>query len=264
MKRHYVLFIIALFLSLTASDFCYAEKIYCKDGKVVYGNIIYRTKSSIWVRHASGAVGVSLDNIDRIENDDGSISRYDYKFFYNATQDYVSQKNYSEAINMCSLLLKSFPDNAQIHYLRAIISHKLGYAEQAIQDYNFLIENGLADADVFNNLGAIYADNKEYKKAAELFSMALKSDLKMTEAYNNLAEVLMQIKDYNGAIKEYNKVLKLEADNTRALYNSGIAYMKKGMYGKAREMWEKILSIKPDDADAKRALERLIARTHIQ
>ena len=174
MKKTSLLFLIISFLYLFIADFCMAEKIYCKDGKVLYGSIIYRTKGSVWLKHSSGAIGVNLDNIDRIENEDGSISRYDYRFLYNIIQDSVAKKKYSNAINICSIFLKSFPDNAQMYYLRAVISDKIGNTDQAIQDYDFLIQNKLADADVFNNLGVIYAENREYQRAKDLFDVAVK------------------------------------------------------------------------------------------
>lgn len=264
MKKPYILSFIILFLYLLAPGFCYAEKICCKDGKVFYGTIIYRTKESVWIRHSSGAIGVSLDNIDRIENEDGSISRYDYRFLYNVIQDSVAKKKYSDAIDMCNILLKSFPENVQMYYLRAVISHKTGNTEQAIQDYNFLIQNKLADADVFNNLGVIYANSKEYQRAKELFLKAIKSNGKKAEIHDNLAEALMQIRDYKTAIEEYNKVTELESGNTRAMYNSGVAYMRNRDYSKAKEQWEKILAVNPGDSDAKSALEHLNAKSDIK
>ena len=264
MKRPYILSFVILFLYSLSHGFCYAEKICCKDGKVFYGTIIYRTKESVWIRYSAGAIGVNLNNIDRIENEDGSISRYDYRFLYNAIQDSVAKKKYSDAIDMCGILLKSFPENAQMYYLRAVISHKIGNMEQAIRDYDFLIQNKLADADVFNNLGVIYANNKEYQKAKELFLKAVKSNGKKAEIHDNLAEVLMQIKDYTNAIEEYNKVTEVEPDNTMAIYNSGVAYMKNRDYAKAKEQWEKILVVNPEDRDAKSALEYLNAKSDIK
>jgi tetratricopeptide (TPR) repeat protein len=259
MKKLYIVFAGILFFCFSEASFCYADKIYCKDGKVVYGTILCCTKGSIWVKHPSGSIGVNMDNIEKIENDDGTVSKFDYRFFYEMTQNYISEKKYSDAINMCSMLLKSFPDNPQIYYLRAVVNHKIGNTDQAIQDYNFLIENNFADANVFNNLGVIYAESREYKKAGDLFLKAIKLDKKNAEMHNNLAEALMQIKDYKTAIKEYDKVIDLDVGNIRAIYNSGIAYMKNMDYDKARERWKKVIAVNPDDVEAKSAIEHLNA-----
>lgn len=259
MKKLCILSAGILFLYLAEFSFCYADKVYCKDGRVVYGTILCRTKSSVWVKHDSGAVGVSLDSVEKIENEDGSISLCDYSLFYNIIQDSIAQKKYSDAMNMCNMLLKNFPENTRIRYLRAVISHKTGNIDQAVQDYDFLIQNKLADADVFNNRGVIYAENEEYGKAKDLFLKAVKLDEKNAEIHNNLAEALMQIKDYKAAIKEYDKIMKLDAGNIAAVYNSGIAYMKDKNYEKAKERWNKIIAVNPDNADAKSAIEHLNA-----
>jgi len=259
MKKLRILSIGVLFLYLAGANFCYADKVYCKDGRVVYGTILCRTKGSVWVKHDAGAVGVSLDSIEKIENEDGSVSLYDYSFFYNIVRDSIVQKKYGDAMNMCSMLLKNFPENAKIRYLRAVISHKTGNVDQAVQDYDFLIQNKFADADVFNNRGVIYAKHEEYGKARDLFLRAAELDAKNSEIHNNLAEALMQIKDYKAAIKEYDKIMELDTGDVVATYNSGVAYMKDSNYDKAREQWNKIIAASPDNADAKRAIEHLNA-----
>jgi len=259
MKKLRILSVGVLFLYLAEFSFCYADKVYCKDGRVVYGTILCRTKGSVWVKHDSGAVGVSLDSVEKIENEDGTVSLYDYSFFYNIVRDSIAQKKYNDAMNMCNMLLKNFPENTKIRHLRAVISHKTGNIDQAAQDYDFLIQSKLADADVFNNRGVIYAESEEYGKARELFLKAAELDEKNAEIHNNLAEALMQIKDYKAAIKEYNKIMELDTGNVAAAYNSGVAYMKDNNYDKAKEQWDKIIAANPDNADAKSAIEHLNA-----
>lgn len=236
---------------------CKAEKIYCKDGKIVSGSIIYRSRNSVWIKYGPGSIGVATQSIDRIENEDGSISKYDYESACNLIQNYIKEDNYNKAIKLCSDLLGSFPDDAQLRYLRAIVSQGLGNPEDAIEDYNFLIEHGIADAEIFNNLGAIYAYDKEYKKASDSFSEAIAKDPYMLEAYYNLAQLSMQTEDYGRAIDEYRKVIHEAPEDAEALHNLGIAYMGNGDYLNAKKQWNHILTIKPDDAKAKKALEYL-------
>jgi tetratricopeptide (TPR) repeat protein len=257
MKRPFVVLILVVSILFCSFSYGKAEKIYRKDGNVIDGTIIYRTKNSIWLRHPSGAVGVNLEDIDRIEDEDGSISRYGYKSIYDIIQNSLGDKEYDRAVGACDLLLRSFPENSQLHYLRAILNQKMGNLKNAVEDYDFLIQEESANAEIFNNLGVIYAGNKEYNTAKELFLKAIGIDAVMSEAHNNLAETLMQLKDYDDAIEEYKKVLELESDNPKVLYNFGIAYMKKGDYRKAKEQWEKLIAIRPDDIDAKKALEYL-------
>lgn len=257
MKRLFILLSSLLIMLLLNLSICNAEKIYCKDGKVINANILYYRRGSIWVELSSGALGINIKDIDRIENDDGSISKYDYKSLASAVQDVIAGQKYNEAARLCSLLLESFPEDTQIHYLRGLLNQKIGNFEQATEDYNFLIQRRVADAPIFNNLGAIYANKKESQEAKVLFIKVTGENPDIVEAHNNLAILSLQIKDYARAIDEYNKVIEKEPDNVKALYNLGVAYMNSEDYAKAKEQWEKILAIKPGDADAKNALEYL-------
>jgi Flp pilus assembly protein TadD len=198
-----------------------------------------------------------MQDISRIENDDGTISKYGYNFVSGAIPDLIAQHNYTEAARLCGLLLNASPDNVRIRYLRGLLNQKTGELEQAAQDYDFLIKRGVADAEILNNAGTIYANNKDFEKAEGFFIAAIKKNPGMIEAHNNLADLFLQTEDYSRAIEEYNKVTQKEPENTRALYNLGIAYMKSGKHLIAKEQWEKVLAIKPEDGEAKKALEYL-------
>jgi len=234
-----------------------AEKIFCNDGRIVSGKITGRSKNSIWIEHDLGSLGFNIGEIDKIQNDDGTISKYDYKTICSAIKNYIRGKKYAQAIELCGVLLEDFPENTQVRYLRGILNQKIGNFQETIKDYNFLIEHKAGDTGILNNLGAIYAREKRYKEAVELFILAARENPDLAEAHDNLAQLFMQTNDYNGAIAEYNKVIALDPKNTNALYNLGIAYMDKVDYSKAKEQWEKILVVKPEDIDAKNALENL-------
>jgi len=246
-----------MLIFLLKADICLAEKIYCKDGRVLYEVVLYRTKKSLWIKHHNGAIGISFDNIDRIEDDNGGVSKYDNRAIFSVIQRHISEGKYSEVASACSLLLKSFPESAQLRYLRAVINHRLGFIDQAIEDYNFLIERGMADAEIFNNMGVLYASGKRYKEAEKMFLRAIKYDKKIIEAHNNLAEIFLKISDNTRAIKEYNEVIKTEPGNIKALYNSGIAYARNKEYKKAKECWEKVLSVDPHEHGAREAIAYL-------
>ena len=149
------------------------------------------------------------------------------------------------------------PENTEVRFLSAILNQKIGDTAEAVKDYNFLINHKNADVRVFNNLGAIYAKEKRYKEAKELFYKAIKINPDKAEFHNNLSELLMETEDNDRAIEEYDKVIQLEPGNTLALFNLGIAYKNKGDFAKAKEQWNKVLALKPDDTNAKNALEYL-------
>lgn len=243
---------------------CNAEKIYYKNGSPLSGKITSRDINYVWLDINVGKniknIPVNIKDIDRIEDEDGSISKYDYSSLFNKSQEDIEHKRYSHAVQLYSKLLESFPDNKQIHYLRGILNHKIGNLEDALIDYKFLIEHNVADAQIFNNIGAIYAENNNYQEALDLLESAVRANPNIAEAHNNLAELSLKTKNYDLAIQEYNKSVSLKPDNTQALYRLGIAYMAKGDYLKAREELENYLSRMPNDSNAKKSLEYVKAK----
>ncbi|MDD5194168.1 MAG: tetratricopeptide repeat protein [Candidatus Omnitrophica bacterium] len=258
-RPHLSILILLTFLSHYPQ--CQSENIYYKDGRAINVRIIYRDKDTLWIKQSVGSTGIDINTISRIENNDGSISKYDVAFLTKQIQEFIKQKKYAEAEKLCGTLLETSPNNVEIRYLRGMLSQKAGDTEMAIEDYEYLINHDDADERIFNNLGAIYAGQKRYKTAEELFYKALGYNQNRAEIRNNLSELFMEAKEYAKAIEEYNKLITLEPDNESALYNLGIAYKNTGDFTKAKELWERVLALKPEDADAKNALEYLSKQT---
>ncbi len=247
--------LVSVFLTLPCA--CNAEKIYYKDGRILNEKITYRNRGVIWYKRSSGLAGINIKDIEKIENDDGFVSKYDYKTISRDIQSSIKEKKYDNAIMLCSVLLETIPDNAGIRYLRGILNQKTGNPEKAREDYEYLVKSKAADAAILNNLGAIYAADQKYREAADLFIKAAAENPGVVQVHDNLAQASLASKDYERAASEYEKVIDREPDNVNALYNLGIIYMSKGEYQKAKGLWEKILSVKPEDDDTKKALEYL-------
>jgi tetratricopeptide (TPR) repeat protein len=257
MRKSGIILAVFAAVSLSGRLLARAETIYYKDGKTLKGKILYRDQGSLRVREDSGLTEVKTDKIEKILNDDGSISKYDYKSLNKKIQVLIARKEYKDAAGLCSLLLESFPEEAKLRYLRGLLNQKTGNPAAARQDYEYLIKQNLADAKVFNNLGSICAGRKEYKQAADWFIKAIQESPAMAEAHENLAVLSLETEDYNSAIAEYNKVIGLQPGNFNALYNLGMVYLNQGDYPKAKEQLEKALSVKPDDINTKKGLDHL-------
>lgn len=261
MMNSYKYFLLPTILILSAIFTCQsnAEKIYCKDGRILDEKITYRNRGVVWYKQSSGMVGIDIKNIDKIESDDGSISKYDYNVIGRKIQDSVKEGRYADAIALCTTLLETIPDDIQIHYLRGMLNQKMGNIENARQDYDFLVKNKKADASILNNLGTIYGDDKRYSEAADLFIKAVAINPEMVQIHDNLAITSLRANDYNRAMDEYKQVIEREPDNVNALYNLGVIYMSKGEYQNAKDLWERAAALNPEDADTKQALEALKA-----
>ena len=188
--------------------------------------------------------------------DEGSIVKDDNIALYKLARSYIDHQNYVGAVRTYTLLLKDFPDNWRIYYLRGILQHRLGRLDEAHSDYSYLVDNNMADGLVFNNLGVISVEKGEWVNARQWFAKAIAQDPGMAEAHNNLAELFMRGQAYDKAAAEFNTVLALERGNTRALYNLGVTYMNMGDFAKAEQLWERALAVNPDDRDIKDILDQ--------
>jgi Flp pilus assembly protein TadD len=234
-----------------------AEKIYCKNGKVLDVQIIYLTKKSIWYKTSLGSAGISIDSINKIENGDGSLSKYDYKNISSQIQEFIKQKDFNQALTYCAILLEYFPEDFQLHYLRGVLAQKVNNPELAEEEYGFLIKHKRADAKILNNLGVIYASRQKNEEARDLFIKVQKQDPLIKEASVNLATLFMNLNDYPRAIQAYQQVLNSDPGNAKALYNQGMAWYKSKDYAQARTNWTKMLDFEPDNKEAINALEFL-------
>ncbi|MDD4879342.1 MAG: glutamate--tRNA ligase [Candidatus Omnitrophica bacterium] len=235
----------------------YAEKIFYKNGTSATEQVIGRDKNSVWLKDPSGDITINPDRIEKILNDDGSISKYDYGTILKTIEEKVKAGSYGEAADLCDLLVQSFPKSNEVHYLRAVLNQKAGRLSKTTEDYKFIIDSKDGDAKVFNNLGAIYAADKNNQLAMEMFKKAAEKNGDIPEVHYNLAFLFLQAKDYDSAIDEYNKVIAKEPDSTTALYNLGVAYAFKGDYAGARDRFQKVLAIDKGDQSAKKALKGL-------
>lgn len=91
-----VFVIICCIASVTAN--VYAETIYTKDGETINVKIVSKTPNTIWYETAaggtSGKLGISVDRVSRILNDNGSVSDYspDKSMDINAAADEQGMK----------------------------------------------------------------------------------------------------------------------------------------------------------------------------
>jgi tetratricopeptide (TPR) repeat protein len=239
---------------------CSAEKIICRDGTVIEGAIIRLEKGIVWVAWEAGSRGIGTKRIEKILNEDGSLSRYDYKHVLGLIEENIKLQKYDEARSLCGSLVNYFDDNTQALYLHAVLSQKTGDTEGAMRDYALLIDRGKADTKTYNNLGSIYASRKDFSKAVDLYKKALARNPGNARAHNNLADVYLLIGKDDQAFEEYNAVAVLEPGNARVFYNMGVLCLKRKDYTRARENWEKSLVLNPENPEAKNALQELSDR----
>ena len=127
----------------------------------------------------------------------------------------------------------------------ALKLHSSGNINEASKIYNFLIKNEFYDPRIFNNLGSIYSQIKQFDKAILLFNESIKKFPNSMEAYSNLASVLVIKGKRDIAIKILNKAIKLNPKYVKPYSNLAGIFVAEGNYEKAEFLLRKSLAINP-------------------
>jgi len=133
---------------------------------------------------------------------------------------------------------------------KAFSFHSSGKIKQAADIYNFLIQNKIYDPRVFNNLGSIYSNLKQFDKAILLFDESIKRFPNSPEAYINLANVMV-IKGRSDIAKGIlNKSIELNPKYLKPYSNIAGIFVGEGNFEKAEFFLRKSLEISPKDINA--------------
>ena len=127
--------------------------------------------------------------------------------------------------------------------------HSSGKIKQAADVYNFLIKNKIYDPRVFNNLGSIYSNLKQFDKAILLFDESIKKFPNSLEAYINLANVMVIKGKRDIAKKILNKVIELNPKYLKPYSNIAGIFVGEGNFEKAEFFLRKSLEINPKDTN---------------
>ncbi len=105
-----------------------------------------------------------------------------------------------------------------------------------------------ASAEFFK--GLMSQKEKDYSKAIEHYSNAIKLNPQMVSAYNNRGAAYSDTGAYDCAIEDLNKAITLNSNNAKAHNNRGLAYLSIGAYDRAIEDLNKAIELDPNDAEA--------------
>ena len=116
--------------------------------------------------------------------------------------------------------------------------HSSGKIKEASEIYNFLIQNKIYDPRVFNNLGSIYSQLKQFDKAILLFDESIKKFPNSLEAYINLAKCLVIKGKSDIAKKILNKAIELNPNYLKPYSNLAGIFVGEGKFRKSRIIFE--------------------------
>lgn len=99
-------------------------------------------------------------------------------------------------------------------------------------------------------LGVICGEARQFERAVELFSKAMKIDPRNPEVYFNRGIALNELRRYEHALLSYDKAISLKPSYYEAYYNRGIVQLALFRFEDALASNDKAVALKPDYAEA--------------
>lgn len=136
-------------------------------------------------------------------------------------------------------------DEAQRHFDAGEGLFKKRLYEQAIAEYDKVIELGVRSARIYVNRGEAYRRNGQIDRAILDYNKALEIDPEYPFAYHNRGVAYFDKGQYDRALAEFNKALDIDSQFFYAYGGRGRYYTKKGQHDKAISELSRGLEINP-------------------
>jgi len=112
------------------------------------------------------------------------------------------------------------------------------------------------DATLYNKLGLIYLQDKNFKDAKSALKQALKLEPENDTFYNNLGLLYYEMESYDDAIEAYEKSVAINDKIPSRLVNLGLAYFMTKKYRKAADAYEQAIILDPRNEQTRELLKQ--------
>ena len=136
-----------------------------------------------------------------------------------------------------------------------------GDLKKAERTYLKVLSQEPDDAGVYNKLGLVYLQDKNYKDAKASLKQALKLEPDNDTFYNNLGLLFYEMEKYEDAIEAYQKSIEINDKIASRLVNLGLAYFMTKKYKKAIDVYEKAIILDPRNENYVELLKKAEEKT---
>ena len=158
--------------------------------------------------------------------------------------------NLKVAENLYKEILKTNPDHAFSHSNLGIIFKQLGENRKAINYFQKTIQINPNYEQAHNNLGVVFNELGEDQKAIGYFQKAIAIQPNYADAHYNLGTVFKKLKKDQKAISCFQKAIEIQPNHAKAHYNLGMVFIKLGERKKAISCFQRAIKIQPNYTNA--------------
>ncbi|TKB28164.1 tetratricopeptide repeat protein [Desulfopila sp. IMCC35006] len=194
-----------------------------------------------------------------------ALEAYEKALICDQDAEYVKEKvpvlllkmgEFDKATDWLAQAIIDNPDNITYRLLLASLYIQQEKVEEAIVQYNKVLEKDPTNEGVHLRLALLYTHSGDYQKAEEIFQKLLKHDVDSYFTHLSYARLLKQMGKFSEAAVEYEKALDLNWSKDLA-YEIGYLYVSHEMFSDALRIYT---TITDDDAyDERAGLSRIQA-----
>ncbi len=181
-----------------------------------------------------------------------------------------AQGNFQKALTLYNKLVRQNPQHAAALTNRGLLwelmpakdeAEKAKNRHYAEQDYLRSLSINPDQAETYNNLGALYIDQKRNGDAIMYLNEAIVREPRYFRALLNRANAHTNLGEFTQALSDFDRAAALKPNDPGLLLNRGLAYFSMDKYEAAIDDFSHALAVTPEDA--RLYLERARALTKL-
>ncbi|HEV2707555.1 MAG TPA: tetratricopeptide repeat protein [Pyrinomonadaceae bacterium] len=162
-----------------------------------------------------------------------------------------------DAIEDYNRLLELNPDDAMAYFNRAIAYCDKGDYELALADCDRVLNLKSDYAEAFFLRGSLFSERGEYARAIADFDRTLALRRNDAVAYSLRGDAYTMLGDLNHAIADYSETIRLKPGAVLAFYNRGKNYAQKGEQENALADFNQVLKLTRNDQQRQEVLQAI-------
>ncbi len=176
---------------------------------------------------------------------------------YRIGRQQLADKDYLEAIETFSGLLRQHPDSAAAYYNRgAARYHARIDLDKAINDLTTALRLEPNQYKAYRMRGLARAQQGDWAGLRDDCSLALRFHPTSAELHNLRGTACYRLKDYDAALASFEDAVRLDASRHESFYNRGLARHRQGKLAEAVEDFQQALILNPAFVEAQRNLQK--------
>ncbi|MEM7375266.1 MAG: tetratricopeptide repeat protein [Bacteroidota bacterium] len=158
--------------------------------------------------------------------------------------------NPNQALADFNTVLQQHPDSAEIYCLRGLLYKQIGKVNKALDDFSQALKVDPYIPDAYYSRGILYQDLEEYDQAITAYSEAIDLNPEYADAYNKRGEVYFIQEQFDKSILDYNQAIAINPKHADAFNNRGNLTRKAGDFDRAIKDYSVAIRFDPYQADA--------------